>query len=113
MDHFAGLDVSIKETSICIVDDAGKIVREVKGGERTWKRCWRHPRQSVSGFTSHLPWLWADASDLNTIDLAGVPPGQHKVLIELVNANHQVFPACATCSQTVTFTVPETKSRPH
>jgi transposase len=30
MDHFAGLDVSIKETSVCIVDDTGKIVREVK-----------------------------------------------------------------------------------
>ena len=30
MDYFAGLDVSVKETSICIVDDAGKIVREVK-----------------------------------------------------------------------------------
>src|SRR5262245_43849354 len=30
MDHFAGLDVSVKETSICIVDDAGMIVREVK-----------------------------------------------------------------------------------
>ena len=30
MDHFAGLDVSVKETSICIVDDAGKIVRAVK-----------------------------------------------------------------------------------
>jgi transposase len=30
MDHFAGLDVSVKETSICIVDDMGKIVREVK-----------------------------------------------------------------------------------
>ena len=60
-----------------------------------------------------LPWLWADASDLNTIDMAGMPPGQHKVLIELVNADHQVFPGCATCSQTVTFTVPETKSRPH
>jgi hypothetical protein len=29
MDHFAGLDVSVKETSICIVDDTGKIVREV------------------------------------------------------------------------------------
>ena len=25
MDYFAGLDVSIKETSVCIVDDAGKI----------------------------------------------------------------------------------------
>ena len=60
-----------------------------------------------------LPWLWADASDLNTIDLAGVPPGQHKVLIDLVNANHQVFPGCAECSQTVTFTVPETASTAH
>ena len=25
MDHFAGLDVSVKETSVCIVDDTGKI----------------------------------------------------------------------------------------
>ena len=30
MDHFAGLDVSVKETSVCILDDAGKIVKEVK-----------------------------------------------------------------------------------
>ena len=30
MDHFGGLDVSVKETSICIVDDTGKIVKEVK-----------------------------------------------------------------------------------
>jgi transposase len=30
MDHFVGLDVSVKETSVCIVDDTGKIVREVK-----------------------------------------------------------------------------------
>ena len=30
MDHFAGLDVSVKVTSVCIVDDTGKIVREVK-----------------------------------------------------------------------------------
>ena len=30
MDRFAGLDVSVKETSVCIVDDTGKIVREVK-----------------------------------------------------------------------------------
>ena len=30
MDHFAGLDVSVKQTSVCIVDDTGKIVREVK-----------------------------------------------------------------------------------
>src|SRR5256885_8866350 len=30
MAHFAGLDVSVKETSVCIVDDTGRIVREVK-----------------------------------------------------------------------------------
>ena len=30
MDHFAGLDVSVKETSVCIVDDTGRISREVK-----------------------------------------------------------------------------------
>ena len=29
MDHFAGLDVAVKETSVCIVDETGKIVREV------------------------------------------------------------------------------------
>jgi transposase len=29
MDHFAGLDVSVKETSICIVNDTSRIVREV------------------------------------------------------------------------------------
>jgi transposase len=30
MEHFAGLDVSVKETSVCIVDETGKITREVK-----------------------------------------------------------------------------------
>ena len=30
MEQFAGLDVSVNETSVCIVDETGKIVREVK-----------------------------------------------------------------------------------
>src|SRR5438477_4171472 len=30
MDYFAGLDVSVKDTSVCIVDDTGRIVREAK-----------------------------------------------------------------------------------
>src|SRR5262249_61115153 len=30
MAYFGGLDVSVKETSVCFVDDAGKIVREVR-----------------------------------------------------------------------------------
>jgi hypothetical protein len=57
-----------------------------------------------------LPWLWADASDLNTVDIAGMPPGEHKVLIELVDANHEVFPGQA---KTVKFTVPKTASPSH
>jgi hypothetical protein len=57
-----------------------------------------------------LPWWWADASDNNTIDLAGMPPGKHKVQIELVNADHKVFPGPA---KTVTFTVPRAASDSH
>jgi len=57
-----------------------------------------------------LPWLWADASDLNTVDIAGMPPGPHKVKIELVDANHRVFPGQVA---TVTFTVPEQAKMSH
>ena len=57
-----------------------------------------------------LPWLWADASDSNTIDLAGMPPGPHKIQIDLVDANHEVFPGQ---SKTVTFTVTGTGSHTH
>lgn len=30
MKHYAGLDVSVKETAICIVDETGTVCREVK-----------------------------------------------------------------------------------
>jgi hypothetical protein len=53
-----------------------------------------------------LPWLWADASDNNTVDIAGLPPGEHKVKIELVDANHMGFPGQVV---TLTFTVPAKK----
>jgi hypothetical protein len=51
-----------------------------------------------------LPWLWADASDSNTVDIAGLPPGEHKVKIALVDANHNVFPGQVVV---LNFTVPE------
>jgi Family of unknown function (DUF6130) len=57
-----------------------------------------------------LPWLWADASDNNTVDIAGFPPGEHKVKIELVDANHNVLPGQAV---TLTFTVPATVGKGH
>ena len=47
------------------------------------------------------PWRWADASGTPLI-LQGLPPGPHKVLIELVDANHQPVD-----KGTVTFDVPK------
>ena len=52
-----------------------------------------------------LPWWWADANDSNTVDITGLPPGQHKVKIELVDANHNVF---LGQSKTLTFTISKT-----
>ena len=49
------------------------------------------------------PFWWADASDNNTIDIANFAPGKHKVKVELVDANHTVFPGTAT---TLEFTIP-------
>ncbi len=30
MKHYAGIDVSLNSSSVCVVDESGKIVREVK-----------------------------------------------------------------------------------
>jgi len=60
-----------------------------------------------------LPWGWVEASDNNTISVAGLPAGPHKMLIELVNSQHRVFPGCTECVRTVTFTVPAGVSHSH
>ena len=54
-----------------------------------------------------LPWWWADASDNNTVDIANLPPGRHKVKIQLVDPNHSVFPGQEV---TLAFTIPDYKS---
>jgi hypothetical protein len=55
-----------------------------------------------------LPWLWAHMSTA-PIDVALLPPGPHKIRIELVNALHQNVPEQ---SKTVTFIIPD-GTRPH
>jgi len=54
-----------------------------------------------------LPWLWADTGNSNTIDIFGLPPGPHKVKIDLVDANHNLFPGQ---SKVVSFTMPNWNS---
>jgi len=51
-------------------------------------------------------WHWADASG-NPVIIQGLAPGRHKILIQLVNANHQPID-----QGTVQVTVPPAKPRP-
>jgi hypothetical protein len=54
-----------------------------------------------------LPWFFADYGQSNTIILGGLPRGQHKVLIEVVDPEGNVF-----TGQTVTFNTPGKQLRP-
>ena len=46
MKHYAGLAVSLKETSICIVDERRRVVKEAKvGPEPETISAWRQLRQ--------------------------------------------------------------------
>lgn len=51
------------------------------------------------------PWHWADASG-ETVVVVGLPPGPHKVLIELADPTHKVI-----TSQTVSFNISDPKAR--
>ena len=52
------------------------------------------------------PWHWADASG-NPLILRGLPPGPHKVALDLVDQNHQTVD-----TGTVTFVVPKIAPAP-
>jgi hypothetical protein len=38
-----------------------------------------------------LPWHWAEASDNNTIIVVGLPPGPHKISVDLADPQHRVI----------------------
>jgi hypothetical protein len=52
------------------------------------------------------PWHWADASG-NPVTINGLVPGRHKLMIQLVGANHQPLD-----QDTLQFTIPAAKPRP-
>jgi hypothetical protein len=54
-----------------------------------------------------LPWFWADYGQSNTIILGGLRRGDHKVLIEVVDPQGNVF-----TGQTVVFNTPGKMARP-
>jgi hypothetical protein len=51
------------------------------------------------------PWHWADASG-ETVVVVGMPPGPHKIRIELADPTHKVI-----ASQTISFVVPDLESQ--
>src|SRR5688572_13353552 len=54
-----------------------------------------------------LPWAWADYGQSDTIILVGMPRGQHKLLVEVVDAEGNVF-----TKKTVTFHSPGKEIQP-
>jgi hypothetical protein len=52
-----------------------------------------------------LPWDWADASGVPVI-IQNLPPGPHRVLIELADANHHILD-----HRVVEFVVPDISQR--
>ena len=46
MEHYAGIDVSLELSSVCVVDAQGKIVRETKVASE--HGLFRRPRQEVN-----------------------------------------------------------------
>ena len=47
MEYYAGIDVSLKDSSICVVDATGQLVREV---QRAGPGCLDSARRKLSGF---------------------------------------------------------------
>lgn len=48
-----------------------------------------------------LQWRWADAGDNESVVVVGLPPGPHKILIELATPEHKVL-----AGKAVSFVVP-------
>ena len=68
-------------------------------GERAYRTGFGAGALTVSPRIGHLhvhlddlPWGCVEDSDNNTISVAGLPPGQHKMLVELVDANTTCLP---------------------
>jgi hypothetical protein len=55
-----------------------------------------------------LPWHWADTGTGDAVVVAGLPPGPHKVLIEIATPEHRVL-----AGRTVDFVVPASAEGPH
>ena len=59
MDHFAGLDVSVKETSVCIVDEWAAWLTGVKICDNSCVSCELQSKSLITLRNAPKPWLLA------------------------------------------------------
>lgn len=78
MEHYVGIDVSLKESSVCVVDSKGKIVREAKVASEPEALC-----RLVTGLGLPLTWIGLEAGPLSQWLREGlVEAGFEVVLLE-------------------------------
>jgi transposase len=95
MDYFAGLDVSVKDTSVCIVDGTGNIVREVKVASEPDALLWvlRTPAYRFKRIGLEAgplsPWLFSALGEANLPVIC--------VETRHMRECHRAIPRCASC----------------
>lgn len=99
MEHYAGIDVSLIESSVCVVDAAGKVVREVKVASE--------PEAVVryfNGLELSVCRIGLEAGPLSQWLRAGlVAVGREVVLLETRHASATVPPCANTISASRSF----------
>jgi transposase len=81
MDHYAGIDVSLKASSVCVVDGAGKIVRDAKIASE--------PEALIGWFATlglDLAWIGLEAGPLSQWLFAAMK--QVGLAVELLETRH-------------------------
>ncbi len=58
MDYFAGLDISMNETHVCVVDREGMVVHEGKSGSSTIPKPFDRPRRASARPMRFSPFCW-------------------------------------------------------
>src|SRR4051812_44053743 len=81
MEQYVGLDVSLKETSVCVFDQAGKIVWQ--------ERCASTPEASERTVRERAPKAVRVGLNGPAGDLAGLPTTRERLAADL--------PGCAPC----------------
>jgi transposase len=108
VNYFAGLDVSLEETAVCIVDDAGTIVREVRVASEPealvalFSSCAMKMARVGLGACSLTAWLHAGLTEAGILAICiesrqakaamGAMPNKKELVGDFKNAGRELRP---------------------